>query len=372
MRCVQVRLLKSKPKKEALLEHLRSAFDVSEELLARISDDEAGYTRAHAVAFLRWQLNALEDHPTYTRESFELCGNTAYARYLEGERTRIKELIARHGKEKEMSGLEDEFEGAMTDGHPLFQQLLVSLLSYDRNVALLNADKESIVADMLASTKALLLEDAASAALDLDVIFADNTAALTTLVALSPLSETLLSEYQARYAVRPLYRQLCMFAYVTPHLRHTMRHMCLTHLMLHRLFVTLRRADTIYNATEFELLKVTYKRLWADVYKNFLSNVLRYFSGANLPNLVMMIKLMLLLAEVRQWTKAREGKSFQFDYKATMRTLIVVRHLSVSFSFDTYLLKFVRTHSATTTRRCSTRSSPSGPHHPSIPRPLRR
>ncbi len=182
---------------------------------------------------------------------------------------------------------------------------------------------EARVQGLIAQTQVLLMEDAAQTPIDLEALHVGPPGGIETLLALSNFSSWFLDEYGERYSVRSLYRQITYLAYLAPLLRHNMRQMILTHLVLKRTFDAISKPGALFNLAEYKFFKATVNRLWNDVRTNFLSNILRYFSGANLPSLVMMIKLLVLLASVKTWTKERAGKKFPFVYKTVMRELII-------------------------------------------------
>lgn len=335
LRCVLVPLTKMKLKLKDPLERIKSAFQISDEFHQKhLSALKGSYSKRSLAAFLMWQLEHLADHPLYTKESFEQGPKNAYDVWFKTESDRLTNWINKltQGIEKKSaedeeyddnSPVEDALVGVECQGCPYYHQIFVSLLSFDRNSILVDATSDQRINALVYEVTRAVMSSKTEAPINFDAMF-PNSVAMGLLISLSPFSSWLLDEYAERYGIGKFYRQVTHLALIAPHLRHTMRQMILTHVVISRTFDFMKAPNASFNSAEFIFFKETVKRLWKDVRLNFLSNILRYFSSSNLPNLVMMIKLLVLLAEVVTWLKLKGGKTFQFQYKLAMRELILV------------------------------------------------
>lgn len=325
LKCVSVQLSKAKVKLRDPMERIKAAFMVSDEFHSKHLNGIQGYSKQDVLALLIYQRSHLDEHPLYTKESFDEISKDLYDQWLKVETERLTKMIDKLQEKKVEPGSEprDAWDGIESDSCPFFAQLFVSLVSFDRNSLLVDENAEQRVTTFIAQAQRVIMEDVTQThePINFDKLFPNNSG-IDILLALSPFSTWLLDEYSERYAIRPLYRQITHLAYLAPLLRHNMRQMILTHIVLSRAFDQIQNPATIFNMAEFTFFKETVKRLWKDVRLNFLSNIIRYFSSANIPNLIMMIKLLVLLSEVMTWLKNRLNKQFTFNYKSAMRELI--------------------------------------------------
>ena len=345
VRCVLVPLTKAKLKLKDPLERIKKSFQISDEFHAKhVEEIQPSYSKKNLLAFLQWQLEHLSEHPLYTKESFETGGKDAYDNWLQSEKTRLSKLIEKQKDEKKKDEKEEkddvefeveELEGIESEGCPFYHQLFVSLISFDRNSIMVDEAADQRINAFVLEVTSQVVASKAEAPLNIDALF-PNHLALELLISISPFTTWLLDEYAERFGIGQVYRQITHLAYLAPNLRHNMRQMILTHVVISRTFDLMKKPHANYNLAELQFFKDTVKRLWKDVRLNFLSNIIRYFSSSNLPSMTMMIKLLVLLSEVVAWLKKKSNKPFQFQYKTGMRELILVPHFRFPSLFSSH------------------------------------
>eukprot|EP01128_Nolandella_sp_AFSM9_P010745 TRINITY_DN746_c1_g3_i1.p1 TRINITY_DN746_c1_g3~~TRINITY_DN746_c1_g3_i1.p1 ORF type:complete len:1328 (-),score=241.42 TRINITY_DN746_c1_g3_i1:125-4108(-) len=316
--CLRVVLNDTKEAQLVALPFLRTFFAVSDRAHDELVQSVSAEPHFRSASIFSWQLNHLNYHACYSQSSFS--GNL-FSSWKRAEKHRLKSLLSELGCTRETQVVinEDGFGGATSLGFPLFKQLFTSLHSYDSNKALSSADRAS-VRNFIWAMQISVMEDASQSPLYIEEN-PENLAALEDLTLLSEQSLTLLRQYRERYAISALYQSITHLEILIPKFRPQLSQIIVMYVTFQKAFDQISAKGAVFNAVEGRRFKIAVKLLWVDVVSNYLSNIVRYFSASNLPSLVAMIKLLLLLAKVRDWL-ARSSQAPSFVYKEKLRALI--------------------------------------------------